>query len=164
MTVEPWQEPKPTIDHVRRLVQRIQSYARTSRIMGLISSALLVSLMIELGILMYMTYIPLILTGSGFPLPQWFYYLLMLTFVLSMVIYGIAGTVNARLNRYILEYRKIGVVVKLQCDECGRTSERIWEKDDFVFKKAGTCACGGSQYISQMYIMPLPLEKKDALS
>ncbi len=161
MTVDPWREPKPTIDQVRRLVQRIQSYVRTSRIMGIVSSILLLALMIQMGILIYMNFLPFFLGGIPFPLPEWFYYVLMLTFLFAMIVYAITGTVNARLNRYMLEYRKIGVVVQLRCEACDRTSERIWEKEDYVFKKEGTCACGGTQFISQMYIMPLPIKKKD---
>ncbi|MFX1540597.1 MAG: hypothetical protein ACFFBX_07480 [Promethearchaeota archaeon] len=161
MTVDPWREPKPTIDQVRRLVQRIQSYVRTSRIMGIVSSILLLALMIQMGILIYMNFLPIFLGGIPFPLPEWFYYVLMLTFLFAMIVYAITGTVNARLNRYMLEYRKIGVVVQLRCEACDRTSERIWEKEDYVFKKEGTCACGGTQFISQMYIMPLPIKKKD---
>lgn len=161
MTVDPWREPKPTIDQVRRLVQRIQSYVRTSRIMGIVSSILLLALMIQMGILIYMNFLPFFLGGIPFPLPEWFYYVLMLTFLFAMIVYAITGTVNARLNRYMLEYKKIGVVVQLRCEACDRTSERIWEKEDYVFKKEGTCACGGTQFISQMYIMPLPIKKKD---
>ncbi|MFX1491321.1 MAG: hypothetical protein ACFFBU_03620 [Promethearchaeota archaeon] len=161
MTVDPWREPKPTIDQVRKLVQRIQSYVRTSRIMGIVSSILLLALMIQMGILIYMNFLPFFLGGIPFPLPEWFYYVLMLTFLFAMIVYAITGTVNARLNRYMLEYKKIGVVVQLRCEACDRTSERIWEKEDYIFKKEGTCACGGTQFISQMYIMPLPIKKKE---
>jgi hypothetical protein len=159
MTVEPWQEPKPTIDQLRRLVTRIQSYARTSRIMGYLSATILIVLMIQLGILVYSNFFPFFWGTPFIPLPEWFYYVMFITFALSMLVYGVTGTINGRLNRYILEYKKIGVVVQLRCDQCKRTSERVWEKEDFVFKKEGLCACGGTQFISQMYIMPLPLKK-----
>ena len=161
MTVETWQEPKPTIAQLRRLVERIQSYARTSRLMGYLSTAILLILMIQLGILVYSNFFPFIWGTPLVILPEWFYYIMFITFALSMVVYGVAGTINGRLNRYILEYKKIGVVVQLRCEECNRTSERVWEKDDFVFKKEGMCACGGTKYISQMYIMPLPLKKSE---
>lgn len=158
MTVESWQEPKPTIDQLRRLVNRIKSYVRTSRFMGYFSTAILIVLMLQLGILVYTQFLFFLWTPEPLFLPNWFYYVMFITFALSMVVYGIAGTVNSRLNRYILEYKKIGVVVRLRCEECNRTRERVWEKDDFIFKKEGECACGGSEYISQMYIMPLPLK------
>jgi hypothetical protein len=158
MTVKPWQEPKPTIDQLRRLVNRIKSYARTSRFMGYFSTAILIVLMIQLGILVYTQFLFFLWSTEPLFLPSWFYYVMFITFALSMVVYGIAGTVNSRLNRYLLEYKKIGVVVQLRCQECNRTRERVWEKDDFIFKKEGECACGGSEYISQMYIMPLPLK------
>lgn len=160
MTTEPWREPKPTIDQVRRLVERIGSYIRSSRIMSTLSTILLLALMIQLGILMYTSFFPMFFGGIPIILPEWFYYVLMLTFLFSMVIYGITGTINARLNRYISEYRKIGVVVQLRCAKCNRTSERVWNKDDYIFKEEGTCACGGAQYISHMYIMPLPFKKQ----
>ncbi len=159
MTVEPWREPKPTIEQVRRLVERIRSYARSSRIMGLLSTISLLVLMGQLGILVYTNFIPIFWGGSPIYLPDWFYYIMMITFALSMVIYGLTATINGRLNRYMLEYKKIGVVVQLRCEQCNRTSERVWEKEDFIFKNEGVCACGGSQYISHMYIMPLPLKK-----
>ncbi|MFW9831409.1 MAG: hypothetical protein ACFFD8_06510 [Candidatus Thorarchaeota archaeon] len=162
MTIESWQEPKPTIDQVRKLVERIQSYVRTSRIMGMLSTVLLLVLMIQLGILVYTNFMPIFWGTPPLLLPDWFYYVLMITFALSMVIYGVAGTINGRLNRYLLEYKKIGVVVQLRCEACNRHSERVWEKDDFIFKEEGICACGGKQFISQMYIMPLPLKKKDS--
>ncbi len=161
MTVEPWQEPKPTMDQLRRLVARIQSYARTSRIMGYLSTIFLIGLMLQFGILVYSQFLYFLWFPAPIYLPEWFYYVMFITFALSMVIYGLANTVNARLNRYIIEYRRIGVVVQLRCEECNRTSDRVWEKDDFVFKKEGQCACGGTQYVSQMYIMPLPLKDKD---
>ncbi|MFX1405154.1 MAG: hypothetical protein ACFE9D_11915 [Promethearchaeota archaeon] len=158
MTVESWREPKPTIAQLRRLVERIKSYARTSRFMGYLSTTILTILMIQLGILVYSYFLP-IFWGTSLFLPEWFYYVMFITFALSMVIYGVTGSINARLNRYIIEYKKIGVVVQLRCEECNRTSERVWEKDDYIFKKEGTCACGGKQFISQMYLMPLPLKK-----
>jgi hypothetical protein len=159
MTVEPWREPKPTIAQLRRLVERIKSYARTSRLMGYLSTAILTILMIQLGILVYSYFIP-IFWGTPFPpLPEWYFYVMFITFALSMVVYGVTGSVNARLNRYIIEYKKIGIVVQLKCEECNRTSERVWEKDDYIFKTEGTCSCGGQQFISQMYLMPLPLKK-----
>lgn len=130
--------------------------------MGRISTVLLLVLMIQLGILMYTNFMPIFWGTPPLYLPEWFYYILMITFALAMVIYGVAGTINSRLNRYILEYKKIGVVVQLRCEECNRTSERVWEKEDYIFKEEGICACGGKQFISQMYIMPLPLKKKGA--
>ncbi len=160
MTVEPWKEPKPSIDQVRKLVERIRSYARSSKIMSMFSTILLLALMVQLGILMYTNFLPIFLGGAIILLPDWFFYILMITFALSMVIYGVAGTINSRLNRYLIEYRRIGVVVQLRCEECNRTSERVWEKEDFIFKKEGNCACGGTKYISQMYIMPLPIKKE----
>lgn len=160
MSVEPWQEPKPTIDQIRRLVDRIRSYARSSRIMSMLSSGLLIVLMLQIGILMYASFLPSFLGGTPIPLPEWFYYILMITFVLSMIIYGVTGTINSRLSRYLIEYKKIGVVVQLRCEACKRDSERVWEKGDYIFKPEGMCACGGKQFISQMYIMPLPLKTK----
>ncbi|MDO8057049.1 MAG: hypothetical protein Q6361_09335 [Candidatus Hermodarchaeota archaeon] len=160
MTVEVWKEPKPTIDQVRRLIARIRSYARSSRIMSTASSLLLLALVIQMGIMMYAFFLPSFFGGTPIFLPDWFYYVLVITFAVSMLVFGVASTINNRLNRYILEYRKIGVVSQLRCEACSRTSERVWEKGDYIFKPEGTCACGGKQVISQMYIMPLPLKKK----
>ena len=160
MTVEVWKEPKPTIDQVRRLIERIRSYARSSRIMSTTSSLLLLALMMQMGIMMYAFFLPSFFGGTPIFLPDWFYYVLVITFAVSMLVFGVATTINNRLNRYILEYRKIGVVSQLRCEACNRTSERVWEKGDFIFKPEGLCACGGKQFVSQMYIMPLPLKKK----
>ena len=162
MTVEVWKEPKPTIDQVRRLIERIRSYARSSRIMSTMSSLLLFILMAQMGIMMYAFFLPSFFGGTPIYLPDWFFYVLVITFGLSMTIIFISSTINNRLNRFLLEYRKIGVVSQLRCEACNRTSERVWEKGDFIFKAEGTCACGGSQFVSQMYIMPLPLKKKKA--
>ena len=161
MTVEVWKEPKPTIDQVRRLIARIRSYARSSRIMSTASSLLLLALMIQMGIMMYAFFLPTFFGGTPLLLPDWFYYVLVITFAVSMLVFGVASTINNRLNQYILQYRKIGVVSQLRCEACNRTSERVWEKGDYIFKPEGTCSCGGKQVISQMYIMPLPLKKKE---
>jgi hypothetical protein len=127
--------------------------------MGYLSTGVLLILMIQLGILVYSQFFPFFWGTPIIFLPEWFYYVMFITFALSMIVYGAAGTINSRLNRYILEYRKIGVVVQLKCEECNRTSERVWEKDDYIFKKEGLCECGGTQVVSQMYLMPLPLKK-----
>jgi len=71
--------------------------------------------------------------GTPLYLPDWFYYVLVITFAVSMLVFGVASTINNRLNRYIIEYRKIGVVSQMRCEVCNRTSERVWEKGDFIF-------------------------------
>lgn len=160
MTSKPWTEPTWTVDQVRKLGRRIRSMARTNKITSVASTILLSALMLELAILMYTSFFPMFMPGLPLILlPEWFYSILLVTFMISMVIYAVAGTFNERLNRLLQVYRKVGVVVKMQCTACSRVNERTWQKDDFIFKDEGTCACGGPTFISQMYLMPLPIKK-----
>jgi len=160
MTGEPWTEPNWTVDQVRKLGRRIRSLARTNSLTSVVSTILFSVLMLELAILMYTSFFPLFMGGMPLiTLPEWFYSILLVTFMISIVIYAIAGTFNERLNRLLQVYHKVGVVVKMQCTSCNRESERTWQKDDYIFKNEGVCACGGPTFISQMYLMPLPIKK-----
>ncbi len=160
MKTEPWIEPTWTVDQVRKLGERIRSLVRTNKLTSVISSLLLVILMLELGVFMYLDFVPRLMYGAPvLGLPDWYFGVLFLTFMVAMVVYLVAGSIAQRLGRLIQVYRKVGVLVKLACSKCGRTSIRTWQKDDYVFKDEGTCACGGPKYVNQMYLMPLQLKE-----
>jgi len=163
MTNEPWSEPTWSVEQLRKLGLRIKSLVRVNKVASPISSLLLSIFMLEIGLLIYTYFLQGLLPGLPVILPvEWmpsFYGLLVLTFMISMVVYVVAGSIHDRLSFLLERYNKVAVVVKLRCEKCGRTDERTWSKDDYVFKEEGTCACGGHQIISQVYLMPLPLKK-----
>jgi hypothetical protein len=160
MSSEPWSEPTWTVDQVRKLGRRIRSLARTNKFASFVSTVLFSVLMLELVILLYTSFYPMFIGGMALiTLPEWFYSTLLVTFMISIVVYAVAGTFNDRLNRLLQVYQKVGIVVKMQCASCSRLSERTWQKGDYIFKDEGVCACGGPTFISQMYLMPLPIKK-----
>lgn len=116
-------------------------------------------LMIEFAVLMYTSFGGIFGMGISIILPVWFYGVLIVTFMIAMVVYIVAGSVRGQLTRLVQVFRKVGVIAGTRCSQCSRTDERTWVKSDFVFKEEGECACGGSTYISKVYLMPLPLKK-----
>jgi hypothetical protein len=115
---------------------------------------------LEVGLFIYASFAPLMLPGSTVgQLASYLVGPLVLTGMVSMAVYIVAGNINDRLSYLLERYNKIGVVVKIRCEKCGRTDERTWSNNDYIFKEEGTCACGGPRFISQVYLMPLPLKK-----
>ncbi len=160
MSDEKWQEgPSWTVDRVRKLGRRIKSLVRTNKFASRVSSILMLILMIEFALWMYMSFpifgivIPTTETISTAFLGTFF-----ITIMVAMVVYVVAGSIRGRLNHLLQVFRKVGVIIGTLCSECNRTGERTWAKGDFVFKEEGTCACGGSTYVSKMYLMPLPIK------
>ena len=160
MTAEIWTEPTWTIDQIRKLGKRIRSLARTNKLTSTIANALIIMLLLEIAIFFYVGFLPTFMGGTApFVLPEWFFYVLIVTFMISMSIYLAAGSLRGRLGHLLEVYRKVGIIVETRCAKCNRLDERSWQQNDYVFKDVGTCSCGGSEYISQMYIVPLPLKK-----
>lgn len=160
MTGEPWSEPTWSVDQLRKLGKRIKSLVRVNKVTSPVSSLMLSAFMLEVGLLIYSTFLQGMLPGlPAILLPDWFYGVLILTFMISMAVYFVAGSIHDRLSYLLERYNKVGLVVKIRCEKCGRTDERTWSKNDYIFKDEGTCACGGPQVISQVYVMPLPLKK-----
>jgi len=163
MTGESWSEPTWSVDQLRKLANRIKSLLRVNKVTSPISTLMLSAFMLEIGLLIYSQFLPLMLPGLPQilpnPPPEWFYGVLILTFMISTVLYIVAGSIHGRLSYLLERYNKVGLVVKIRCEKCGRTDERTWRKDDYIFKDEGVCACGGPRFISQVYVMPLPLKK-----
>jgi hypothetical protein len=160
MTGEPWTEPTWTVDQLRKLGKKISSLVRMNKVTSPISTVLVSALMLEVAFFIYLLLMPVMWPGSGSSqILSWLPGVLILTFMISMAVSIVAGSINDRLSYLLERYNKIGVVVKIRCEKCGRTDERTWSKDDYVFKEEGTCACGGPRFISQVYLMPLPLKK-----
>ena len=114
-------------------------------------------LVLEIGFFMYFFFSSL--WGMQMPPPpEWFTGVLLLTFMITITISAVAGSIHDKLIHLLEVYRKVGIVVQIKCARCGRISERTWNKGDYVFKPEGTCACGGETHISKMYMMPLPIK------
>jgi hypothetical protein len=160
MTGEPWSEPTWSVDQLRKLANRIKSLVRVNKVTSPISTLMLTAFMLEIGLLIYAQFLPAMLPGlPRILLPESFFGVLILTFMISTVVYIVAGSIRDRLSYLLERYNRVGVVVKIRCEKCGRTDERTWRKDDYIFKDEGVCACGGPRSISQVYVMPLPLKK-----
>jgi hypothetical protein len=160
MPGEPWSEPTWSVDQLRKLANRIKSLLRVNKVTSPISTLMLSAFMLEIGLLIYSQFLPAMLPGlPQILLPEWFFGVLILTFMISTVVYIVAGSIRDRLSYLLERYNRVGVVAKIRCEKCGRTDERTWRKDDYIFKDEGVCACGGPRFISQVYVMPLPLKK-----
>jgi hypothetical protein len=160
MTGEPWNEPTWSVDQLRKLGQRIKSLVRVNKVTSPISSLLLTVVMLEVVLVVYSMFGSLLLPGlPTIVLPSWFYGTLILTVMISFAVTIVAGSIHDRLSYLLERYNKVAVVVKTRCEKCGRTDERTWKKDDYIFKDEGVCACGGPRIVSQVYLMPLPLKK-----
>jgi hypothetical protein len=117
--------------------------------------------MLEFAIWMYTSFPGIFGMVSYIVLPEWFFGVFFITLMLAFVVYIVAGSIRGRLEHLLRVFQKVGVVVGTRCEACSRDGERTWTKGDFVFKEEGECACGGSTYISKMFLMPLPLKKKE---
>ncbi len=47
--------------------------------------------------------------------------------------------------------KQVKTITVVKCTKCSFKMERDFQKGDFVFKRLGTCSCGGELYIDAIY-------------